>query len=245
MRDVVSYLQEHYDIKVLGDITWSHAVNSQQRLQDVLNDPQVMMLEVDVILSSSGEVVLAHPPAQDSDLRFDTFINIMIGSRQGIKLDMKDPEVLIPCLTLLRDSGLQQPVLLNAGVVPGNDGYPPKFSTRGFFAACKKFYPRGILSPDWTNEYTPLSGENIDAMLGACEDFEQVTFPVNARMLPFSWPHLTRLLQHDGYSLTIWDGKPVDKYLRLWLQENTDPAKVCYDCVDENGKPLSWWNNAI
>ncbi|GLV53891.1 hypothetical protein KDH_07420 [Dictyobacter sp. S3.2.2.5] len=241
MKDVMSYLKEHYDIDVLGDITWAHAVNSQQRLRDTLNNPQIMMLEVDVILSANGEVVLGHPPVLDSDLHFDAFIDTVANSRQGIKLDLKDPEVLLPCLTKLRDSGLRQPVLLNAGVVPGNDGMPPKFNTMGFFAACKKLYPQGILSPDWTNEYAPLTEKNIDAMLNFCQDFEQVTFPVNARLLPFSWTQLTRLLQHDGYSLTIWDGKPVDKYLKLWLRENTDPTRVCYDCADENGQTLHWW----
>jgi hypothetical protein len=191
-----------------------------------------MILEVDVIISSSGDAVLGHPPTTESDLSFEAFIQAVASSKQGIKLDIKDPEVLIPCLTTLRTSGLQQPVLLNAGILPGEDGHPPKFSAIGFFAACKKLYPQGILSPDWTN---------IDAMLAFCQGVEQITFPVNARMVPFSWVPLTRLIQHEGYSLTIWDSKPVDKFLLLWLQEHTNPAKVCYDCVDENSKRLKWW----
>jgi hypothetical protein len=241
MKTVVSYLQKHFDISVPGDITWAHAVNSQQKLQVAQNDPQIMMLEVDVIISDNGDVVLGHPPATDSDLSFAAFIQAVAGTRQGIKLDLKDPEVLIPCLNILRDSGLHQPVLLNAGVVPGNDGLPPKFRTNGFFAACKKLYPQGIVSPDWTNDYAPLTEENIDAMQIACRDIDQATFPVNARLLPFAWAPLARLIQRDGYSLTIWDGKPVDKYLHLWLQEHTDPAKVSYDCFDEEGKRLRWW----
>ena len=215
MKDVVSYLQKHYAINVLGDVTWAHAVNNRQKLQTALNDPQVMMLEVDVMISSSGEIVLGHPPVTDSNLSFDAFIAAMAESRQGIKLDLKEPETLIPCLNILRASNLRQPVLLNAGIVPGNDGEPPKFNAAGFFALCKKLYPEGILSPDWTNTYAPLTEKNIDDMLALCAGIKQITFPVNARLLPFAWTPLSRLIQPDGYTLTIWDGKPVDKYLHL------------------------------
>jgi len=241
MKDVVSYLQQQYTLNVLGDITWAHAVNNRQKLQVALNNPQIMMLEVDVMVSSNGEIILGHPPVTDSDLSFAAFVAAVSESRQGIKLDLKEPETLIPCLNILRESGLRQPVLLNAGILPGNDGAPPKFNAAGFFALCKKLYPQGILSPDWTNNYAPLTEKNIDDMLALCAGIEQITFPVNARLLPFAWKPLSRLIARDGYSLTIWDGKPVDKYLLLWLQENTDPAKVSYDCFDESGKRLRWW----
>jgi hypothetical protein len=241
MKDLLAYFQQYYQARCLGDITWAHAVNSQERLQRFLNDPQTMMLEVDVIISSNGEAVLAHPPATDSDLSFAAFVRTMVKSRQGIKLDFKDPEILIPCLTELRENNLSQPVLLNAGILQGNGGHKPKFSAPGFLALCKNLYPRGILSPDWTSDGSPYTQQMVEEMLAVCQGIAQITFPVNARLLPTAWQHISRLTEPDGYSLTIWDGKPIDESLLRWLQERTDPTKTCYDCLDKHNNRLRWW----
>lgn len=239
MKSVVSYLQKHFVLQMFGDITWAHAVNTKTKLQHALNNPEIMMLEVDVRISSDGEAVLAHPPATDSDLSFAEFLHAMLDSHQGIKLDLKDPEILLPCLTMLRESNLHQPVLLNAGILQGQGGYPPQFSAAGFLASWKKLYPQAILSPDWTAH--PYAQENIEEMLAFCAGIEEITFPVNARLLPDSWPQVSQLIQQAGYTLTVWDGQPVDKDLLRWLREHTDPAKVCYDCHDEQNQRLKWW----
>jgi Menorin len=241
MTDLLTYFQEHYAITCLGDITWAHAVNSQQKLQSALNDPQIMFLEVDVSISSNGEVVLAHPPVTDSDLSFAEFIHTMETSRQGVKLDFKVAATLMPCLTILRASNLRQPVLLNAGILQGEGGDAPDFSAASFLAACHDLYPQGILSPDWTNDSQPHTQRMVDEMLAACQGVAQVTFPINARLLPYAWPHVVRLLQPAGYSLTVWDGEPVSEQLLAWLRANTDPARTCYDCFDTQHRRLKWW----
>jgi hypothetical protein len=241
MKDLLTYFQQYYQVKYLGDITWAHAVNSKERLQRFLNDPQTMMLEVDVIISAKGEAVLAHPPATDSDLSFAEFVQTMATSKQGMKFDFKDPEILIPCLTQLRENNVSQPVLLNAGILQGNGGHQPKFSATGFLALYKNLYPQGILSPDWTSDGSPYTQQMVDDMLALCQEIPQITFPVNARLLPASWQYISQLTEPDGYSLTIWDGKPVDEPLRRWLQENTDPTKTCYDCSDTHNDRLRWW----
>ena len=241
MKDLLTYFQQYYQVKYLGDITWAHAVNSKARLQRFLNDPQTMMLEVDVIISSRGEAVLAHPPATDSDLSFAEFMQTMMTSKQGMKFDFKDSKILIPCLTQLRENNVSQPVLLNAGILQGNGGHQPKFSATGFLALYKNLYPRGILSPDWTSDGSPYTQQMVDDMLAVCQGIPQITFPVNARLLPASWQHISRMTEPEGYSLTIWDGKPIDEPLRRWLQENTDPTKTCYDCSDIHNNRLRWW----
>jgi len=239
MKSVISYLQQHFAVQKLGDITWGHAVNSQERLRHALNNPDIMMLEVDVRLSSQGEVVLAHPPAVDSDLSFAEFVRRVATSKQGIKLDMKDAEVLLPCLSMLREGNLQQPVLLNAGLAQGSSGHPTNYSAAGFLGAWRKFYPQAILSPDWSGH--PYGQEHIDAMLDLLTGIENVTFPVQASRLPDSWAQVSQLLQRESYSLTIWDGQPVTKELLQWLQEHTDPERVSYDCFDEHQQRLKWW----
>jgi hypothetical protein len=239
MKAILPYLHEHYHIDRLADITWAHATNNQERFQQALQDPQIMVLEADVMLSAHGDIIMAHPPASDSDLHFDAFLQGVSRSKQAIKLDFKNPEVLIPCLQALQHSSLTQPVLLNADIAWGD--HAPKFNGPGFIAVCKNLYPQGILSPDWANSGVPYTQANIDDMLDLCRDNEQVTFPVEARLLPSSWTLLPQLLQRDQYSLTIWCGVPITSELLLWLQEHTDPSRVSYDCFDEQGHRLRWW----
>ena len=91
MLGILPYLHEYYHIDKLGDITWAHAVNNQERFQQALHDPRIMVMETDVMLSARGEIIMAHPPARDSDLSFKEFIQSMARSKQAIKLDFKNP----------------------------------------------------------------------------------------------------------------------------------------------------------
>lgn len=241
MKELLSYLQTHYGIGELGEITWAHAVNSQERLRRFLHDPQIMMLEADISLSRQGAIIAAHPPQWSSDLTFEELLQTIASSSQGIKFDFKDPEVLIPCLQALRDASLPQPVLLNADILQGHEALPSLFDAADFIAQCKRIYPQGILSIGWTthgNDEGMYTRENVDAMLALCQDIEQATFPVRADWLPASWTEVARLIEHDGYSLTIWNGRIVDQELQSWLREHTDPAKTLYDLIDEQRNPL-------
>ena len=236
MKEVLLHLQKYFNIATLGDITWAHAVNSQAKLQRFLHDPQTMIIEADIRISPRGDAVVTHPPEVDSDLSFEALLQAIASSKQCLKLDFKDPEILYPCLIKLSEARLVQPVIVNADVLQGHGGYRSKFNAPGFLALCKQLYPQGILSPGWTTHpdiaYTQ---DNIDEMLALCQDIAQVTFPIRARLLPASWEHVSRLLQHDGSSLTIWNGEPVDEELHRWLQVHTDTTKTCYDLVYKKG----------
>jgi len=241
MNEVVNYLQKQYQISTLGDVTWAHAVNGKEKLNRFLRDPQTMMLEADIRISPRGDAVVAHPPAIDSDLSFDELVTALASSKQGIKFDFKDPEILIPCLTQIKEAALQQPVYLNGDILQGNKGYPPKFSAVGFLALCRNIYPQGILSLGWTTRSGPdaaYTKENVDEMLHLCRDVQRVTFAIRASLLPYSWKHLARLIEKEGYSLTIWNAEPVDTDLLNWMRENIDPARAFYDLSDENKDPV-------
>jgi Uncharacterized conserved protein (DUF2181) len=163
----------------------------------------------------------------------------MKNSRQGLKLDFKDPEIVEQCLEVLRGAGLTQPILLNAGILQGNGGSISKFNAPGFIALCKQYYPQGILSVDWTTAADKsYTAQNIDEMLALVNDLDEVTFPVRAQLVPNSWQELQRLLAaKPDYTLTIWGGEPSDE-LRGWIQTNTDPARTFYDLVDKDGMPV-------
>ncbi|HLZ58705.1 MAG TPA: DUF2181 domain-containing protein [Ktedonosporobacter sp.] len=244
MRELVSYLQAHYSVHTLGEITWSHAVNSREKLQRFLQHPGTMMIETDIRLSRHGQIIAAHPPAIDSDLSFSDLLQEIAGTTKAIKLDFKDPEILIPSLTQLREAGLHQPVMLNADILQGNRTGPPKFNAAGFLALCKMLYPQGLLSPGWTTRSgleASYTDANIDEMLELCRDIPQLTFPVRASLLPTSWKVLTRLIEPEGYSLTIWNAEPIDKDLQAWIHDNTDPTRTFYDFVDEKKEPVQFW----
>lgn len=242
MNTLLSYLREQYHIDSLGDVTWAHAVNSKAKLNRFLHDSQTMVLEVDIRISPRGEIVAAHPPANDSDLSFDELLQAVQSSKKGLKLDFKDAEVLYPCLVRLKEMALPQPILLNADILQNNPVYAPKFNAVAFLALCQKIYPQGILSPGWTTAAgVAYSSEQVDQMLSLCREVQQATFPVRASLLMSSWQHLTRLVQSDGYSLTIWNAEPVDQELLTWMREHTDPARTMYDLCDQNKNPIRGW----
>lgn len=229
-----------------GEVIWSHAVNSREKLDRYLHDGATMIIESDIRRSTNGVPVAAHPPETESDLTFEMLIDQMAQSNKGLKLDFKDPEIVTPCLTRLKTKPLTQPVLLNADILQGNGANPSTFSAGGFITECKELYPSGMLSLGWTTTPNPelrYTQENIDEMLTLCEnaDIRVVTFPVRACLLPKSWNALERLITKDGYTLSIWNNEPVDEELRDWIKNNTDPSKTFYDFIDENKESLRLW----
>lgn len=239
-----TYFKNTFGVDDLGSITWSHAVNSQEKLSRYLNDGKTMFIESDVRISSQGVPVCVHPPKVESDLTFKELIEKMSQSNQGLKLDFKGPEILITCLELLRKTELKQPVLLNADILQGNGANPSKFNAKGFLALCEKIYPQGILSIGWTtvaNPDFPYTQENIDQMLELVKGYKEVTFPIRICLLHNSWQQLSKLVEREGFSLSIWNNEPVDEELKTWIKENTDPQKTFYDFIDENKESLKLW----
>lgn len=236
MQSAVHYFQRHVSIQSPGEITWAHAANSQARLRAALNDPQILMIEVDIRRAWNGEIIAAHPPALTSDLSFCELLQFVAASWQGLKLDFKSPEVVDPCLDILRQSNLRQPILLNADILRGDQASASRFKVDDFITRCQAVYPQGILSIGWTlrdGRAGSYSQSNIEAMLALCQKYalEQVTFPVKASFLPSSWQYVRRLLAKEGYTLTLWG--EADQRTWNWVREYTDPLVTCYDCFDE------------
>lgn len=242
--ELLDYFKVTFGSKSLGDITWSHAVNSQEKLDRFLNNPDINFIESDIRISPKGIAVCAHPPDIDSNLTLENLITNAENSAQGLKVDLKDPEILISCLQYLAKANLKQPIIINADVLQGNGANISKFSPHEFIALCKKYYPKGILSIGWTtvaDSNYPYRLEDVEKMLELSEGLNEITYPVRACLLPTSWKNLEKLLEKPGNSLTIWNNEPVDKDLQKWIRENTDPQKTFYDFIDENKNPLRFW----
>ncbi len=91
----------YFALNKTSDIVWAHAVNNQEYLERSLADPNIHMIEADVLLSKDGQVIMAHPPAVQSNLMFSDFIigvcmhnQIHPERPKGVKLDFKVPVVV-------------------------------------------------------------------------------------------------------------------------------------------------------
>ncbi|MFA5249135.1 MAG: DUF2181 domain-containing protein [Candidatus Paceibacterota bacterium] len=260
MQKFLNYFGNEFpgsNVKSIGDISWAHAVNSREKLDRYLNDGKTMMLESDIGISVTGEIVLAHPksdikldaggkvvstyqPETESDLSFEQLLEKLKSSKQGMKFDFKDPEILIDCLKMIRSAGLVRPILLNADILPGNGMQGARFNAAAFIALCRKYLPRGILSIGWTtiaDEKYSYTAKNVDDMLALCQSVEIATFPVRACLMPGSWVDLKRLVQKENYTLSIWNNEPVTEK-QIEFLKTTDRSKCFYDFIDDKKEPL-------
>ena len=94
----------HYFPSVENDasrVTWAHAVNSRQKLEETLKS-SLLFIEADILIgSSTTEPIMAHPPHTTSDLTFADFLKELKSTSKGLKLDFKDINALQPCLNEL------------------------------------------------------------------------------------------------------------------------------------------------
>ncbi|XP_075049258.1 protein FAM151B [Mixophyes fleayi] len=227
------------------EIMWDHAVNSQEKLHQALHS-DVHMIEADVLLRGSAdkEPIMAHPPATDSDLNLKDWLAAVSASKKGIKLDFKSLEALLPSLKILDmiKHKIQQPVWINADILPGPGGNAKAVDSRDFLQTVTSYFPDVTLSLGWTTGWRPeennegYSWEMVREMEEICKTLSQpVTFPVRAALVRQSWPPLQWLLQtSDRYSLTVWAGKddlyPVDDL--LYIREHSEKHRVFYDVFE-------------
>ncbi|XP_023177236.1 protein FAM151B isoform X2 [Drosophila hydei] len=221
----------------LTSISWAHAVNSQQLLDEALGG-DIEMIEADIVLgqlNGEGPVlpVMAHPPATVSDLTLEEFLYQIKdynegheGAEKGVKLDFKSIEVFEGSLDILDESipKMTYPIWINADIISGpveqNSSVPVDPSR--FFAGCMR-YKQAVLSIGWTTRWSAdyREGEytqtQCDAMLQAINDNnvtstgQVITFPVRAGIAANSGPQLHALVaavnDTNESTLTIWSSE--------------------------------------
>ncbi|XP_068150360.1 protein FAM151B isoform X2 [Drosophila tropicalis] len=209
-------------VKNLTDISWAHAVNSQQLLDAALSG-DIDFIEADIVLgkiNDEGEdlPVMAHPPATISDITLEDFLNQIKdyndaheGAEKGVKLDFKSIEVFEGSLDILDVTipNMSYPIWLNADILSGpveqNKTVP--VDPDRFFAGCMR-YKQAVLSIGWTTnwgadfregEYTQ---DQCDAMLDTLKSNNVlskelamgITFPVRAGIAANSADRLHNLV---------------------------------------------------
>jgi hypothetical protein len=224
----------YFGVDKPGKITWSHGTNSHQALIEALSGT-VHFIETDVMMNHKGKIICAHPPNTDSDLTLNDFLwRTHRKTPIGIKLDFKLPEILWPSLSLLNNYKFEGPIILNADILQGNGAEPARFHPEAFLVICETYlayHLRTVVSPGWTTrEGKPYTRENVDEMISVCRWLDNVTFPVRLSLMEESWPQLQRLIEKDGWTLTVWSGTdPVTENQRQWLKDNVDPMKALID----------------
>ncbi|XP_077132773.1 protein FAM151A [Ranitomeya variabilis] len=253
--DMLDYLLSQGEISSRDGllVTWYHAANNKSQLQDALNSG-VMVLEADVNVEGQGTPnetdipIMAHPPAVYSDNTLEEWLDTVLQSSQGIKLDFKNTKAVGPSLDILlakaSKTPINRPVWLNADIVPGPNVYHEiGVNATQFLKLIQERYPDITISPGWITLYLPpiisnrtYSKEMIEKMYNLVKDLPQrITFPARAVLTRSAWQNFYWLLkQSDRYSLTLWQGSsdPLKLDDLLFIRDNSQPEEIYYDIYD-------------
>lgn len=231
--------------------TWYHAANSKSEMSKALNS-DVMILEADVNVQGHNTVnetnipIMAHPPDIYSDNTLEEWLDAVLKSKKGVKLDFKSISAVEPSLDLLRaknQTGINRPVWINADILPGPNvpEFWPVVNASEFFELIQLKFPDVTISPGWKVLYLSIfpnvtyTRSMVEQMYSTIRHLPQkITFPVHALMAKNGWPHLSWLLsQSSRYSLTLWQGKenPTLNDL-LFIRDNSNPQRIYYDIYE-------------
>ncbi|XP_072525519.1 protein FAM151A [Salminus brasiliensis] len=251
--DMLEFLVQTGEIREKDGLyaTWYHAANSKTEMKEALQSG-VMILEADVNVEGHNTVnetnipIMAHPPNVYSDNTLKEWLEAVLESKRGIKLDFKSLQAVEPSLDLLRiknQTGIHRPVWLNADILPGPNvpNFWPVVNATLFFDLIQRKFPDVTISPGWKVLYLSLfpkvtyTQAMVEQMYDTVKHLPQrITFPVLAIMAKNGWPHLSWLLsQSSRFSLTLWQGEenPTVNDL-LFIRDNSNPQCIYYDIYE-------------
>ncbi|XP_041125574.1 protein FAM151A isoform X1 [Polyodon spathula] len=234
-------------------VSWYHSANNKSEMEKALKS-DAMVLEADVNIegyNTDGQTstpIMAHPPDIYSDNTLQEWLDAVLKSNKGIKLDFKTIESVGPSLDILKnkalESGINRPVWLNADILHGPNvpGFIRVVNATSFLNLIQEKFPNATISPGWKVLYVSLLPNKtytramVEDMYELLKNLTQkVTFPIRAVMGKNAWPHFKWLLeQSPSYSLTLWQGKddPVTVEDLLFIRDNSQPDQIYYDIYD-------------
>ncbi|XP_023671674.2 protein FAM151A [Paramormyrops kingsleyae] len=248
--DMLQFLYQSGDItdKDGLQVTWYHAANKKSEMEEALKS-SAMVLEADVNIQGHNTAnetsipIMAHPPDVYSDNTLQDWLDRVLQSKKGVKLDFKSIKAVEPSLQLLRSrnqTGISRPLWLNADILPGPNvpAFWPVVNSTRFLELIQMKFPEATISPGWAVLYVPIfpnvtySRSMVEQMYQAIRNVPQrVTFPVLAVMVRRAWPHFSWLLsQSPRFSLTLWQGTEDPSVSDLlFVRDNMHPQRVYYD----------------
>ncbi|XP_053887577.1 protein FAM151B isoform X3 [Malaclemys terrapin pileata] len=236
--NVLDYFLNANQIKTRdgAEIIWYHAANNKSQMKEAIQSA-AHMVEADILLcgeEGNGEPIMAHPPETNSDNTLQAWLNEIVNTKKGIKLDFKSLAAVKPSMMLLEGIKLhlRRPVWINADILPGPNGSNTVVDAKRFLDTVTSFCPDVTLSLGWTTGWQPqqcnkgYSWAMVKKMAQICDALTQpVTFPVRAALVQQSTSELLWLLQKSNrYSLTVWTGRHDEYSIEdlLYLRENLD-----------------------
>ncbi|XP_053186608.1 protein FAM151A [Scomber japonicus] len=252
--DMLEFLVQSGEISTPDGLlaTWYHRANKKEEMDKALLS-DVMILEADVTLEGYGTPsqkpipIMAHPPDIYSDNTLDQWLDAVLSSRKGIKLDFKNLASVGLSLDVLSQKnatrGINRPVWINADILigPNTPSFMPVVNGTGFLQVVQEKFPDVTLSPGWMVSYAPpiftdtYTNTMVQDMYDMIKDVPQrVTFPIHALLARTGWQHISWLLSQTPQStLTLWQGSihPNISDL-LFIRDNTHPARVYYDIYE-------------
>ncbi|XP_053549407.1 protein FAM151A [Bombina bombina] len=253
--DMLDYLmsQKRIDAKDGLLVSWYHGANSISQMNEALNSG-IMILEADVNVeghrtpNQTDLPIMAHPPDVYSDNTLQNWINTVVDSTKGIKLDFKSIEAVGPSLDILRakcsKAPINRPVWVNADILNGPNVFlNAAVNASRFLQLVQEKFPDVTISPGWVTLYLPpvisnktYTWEMIQQMYSLIKDLPQrITFPARVPLTWSAWPYFYWLMQRsDRYSLTLWQGKsdPVTLKDLLCIRDSSSPEKIYYDIYE-------------
>ncbi|XP_078252691.1 protein FAM151B [Rhinoraja longicauda] len=235
------FKQRRIQSKDAVEIIWYHAANKKAQMKEALKS-DAHMIEADIIFGNEGPI-MAHPPETDSDNTLQNWLNEVLQSDKGIKLDFKSLSAVEPAMKMLvsMKHSLMRPVWINADILPGPNESSAARIAKEFLHIVTSYLPDVTLSLGWkTNKLVDqtqgYTWEMVKEMEQVCQTLSQpVTFAVRAALLRLSWPQLRWLLQQsERYSLTVWTARD-DSYAledMLYIREDFDKSKIYYDLFE-------------
>ena len=109
-----------------------------------------MFLEADVMLYGQGSPlqddslpVMSHDPPALVDFTLEQWLNLVVETKRGIKLDFKTIESVEPAMKMLEklQPKLQQPVWINADVFSGPGGSRTPVNSTEFRRLVLEYFP--------------------------------------------------------------------------------------------------------
>ncbi|XP_040262912.1 protein FAM151A isoform X1 [Bufo bufo] len=253
--DMLDYLKLQGEIATRDGllVSWSHGANNKSQTQEALKSG-VMVLEADVNVeghltpNETNIPIMAHPPAVYSDNTLQEWLNTVLQSSRGIKLDFKSIQAVGPSLDILLATSsrtpINRPVWLNADILAGpNVNHEIGVNATQFLNLIQERFPDITISPGWVTLYLPpiisnrtYSSEMVKKMYNLVKGLTQrITFPARAVLTCSAWQNFYWLLkQSDRYSLTLWQGSsdPLQLDDLLFIRDNSRPEEIYYDIYD-------------
>ena len=223
-----------------------HAVNSHARLAEFLSSG-ANVTEGDVLMGnlchSEGPAlpIMAHPPKRLSDLSFEAWVEAGTRHGHGLKVDLKEREVVATVLRILQRWRLPgERLLLNADILHGPGGEEPRLSIDELLA-CRAAYPRAIISIGCTTgpSATRYTNNQMDRLLWAAEQVDgPVTIPLRME-LALADPVVAYRVQQAGCSVSIWNDHLAHPAIdALFDQLRKMLPESFIDISDASGQPV-------